>query len=339
MTIPPMPSFAHISAMSDERGTFEHADHTEPRLSHGYCTDDMARLLVVAMREPDADGTVRSLARTAFRFVADAQSADGKVRNRMTDRGRWVGRHGIEDCWGRAVWGFGTAAARSDEEWLWSASVTSFERSAEQRSPWPRAMAFAALGAAELVAVESSHRLARRLLADAATVIGHALPDLDWPWPEPRLTYANAVLPDALMAIGSALDRTDMVDDGLRLLEWLLSRQTNGGHLSVVPAGGADPGDVTPRFDQQPIEAAALADACARALGITHAPVWGEHLERVVGWFLGDNDARSVMFDPATGGCYDGLGEAGPNLNEGTESTLALIATLQHARQLAVVSR
>ena len=339
MTVAPEPSFAHISAMTDERGTFEHADHTEPRPGHGYCTDDMARLLVVATREPDPDGSVRSLARSAFRFLADAQAVDGKIRNRMTDRGRWAGRHGVEDCWGRALWGFGTAAARSDEEWLWSSAVSNFERSVEQRSPWPRAMAFAALGAAELLAVESSHRRARTLLADAAMVIGHAQPDADWPWPEPRLTYANAVLPDALMAIGAALDRTEMVDDGLRLLEWLLARQTNGGHLSVVPVGGAERDDVPPRFDQQPIEAAALADACARAFGITHAPVWGEHLERVVGWFLGDNDARSVMFDPATGGGYDGLGPDGPNLNEGTESTLALISTLQHARQLAVVAQ
>jgi hypothetical protein len=339
MTVAPAPSFAHISAMTDERGTFEHADHTEPRHAHGYCTDDMARLLVVATREPDADGTVRSLARTAFRFLTDAQGVDGKVRNRMTERGRWLGHHGVEDCWGRALWGFGTAAARSNEEWLWSSSVLYFERSAEQRSPWPRAMAFAALGAAELLAVESSHRRARRLLVDAATVIGHARPESDWPWPEPRLTYANAVLPDALMAIGAALDRTELAEDGLRLLEWLLSRQTNGDHLSLVPAGGAERGDVTPGFDQQPIEAAALADACARALELTHAPVWAEHLERVVGWFLGDNDGRSAMFDPATGGGYDGLGADGPNLNEGTESTLALVSTLQHARRLAVVSQ
>ncbi len=339
MTIAPLPSFAHLSAMTDEHGTFEHADHTEPRRSHGYCTDDMARLLVVSSREPDADGTVRSLARTAFRFLVDAQRADGKVRNRMTEAGRWVGRHGTEDCWGRTLWAFGTAAARSDEEWLWSASVTNFERSADQRSPWPRAMAFAALGAAELLKVEPSHRRARSLLADAATVIGDAGPDPAWPWPEPRLTYANAVLPDALMAAGVALDRTDLVDAGLRLLEWLVSRQTNGGHLSLVPVGGADPSDVGPRFDQQPIESAALADACARAAEITRSPLWREHLQCAVDWFLGDNDARSAMFDPATGGGYDGLGPEGPNLNQGTESTLALISTLQHARQLAAVSQ
>jgi hypothetical protein len=325
--------------MTDERGTFEHADRAEPRRSHGYCTDDMARLLVVASREPDADGPVRSLARTAFRFLADAQGADGTVRNRMTDSGRWRGPHGVEDCWGRTLWGFGTAAARSDEEWLWSASLTYFERSAEQRSPWPRAMAFAALGAAELLAVEPSHRRARSLLADAAIVIGDARPDPDWPWPEPRLTYANAVLPDAMMAIGVALHRPDLVDDGLRLLGWLVARQMYGGHLSFVPVGGAECGDLPPRFDQQPIEAAALADACARASEITNAPVWAEHLQRAVDWFLGDNDARSPMLDPATGGGYDGLGPDGPNLNEGTESTLALIATLQHARRAALMSR
>ena len=337
MTIAPAPSFAHLSAMTDERGTFEHADHTEPRRSHGYCTDDMARLLVVTSREPNADGTVRSLARTAFHFLTDAQDADGKVRNRMTDRGRWVGRHCTEDCWGRTLWGFGTAAARSDEEWLWSASVTKFERGADQRSPWPRAMAFAALGAAELLTAQPSHHRARSLLADAATVIGGAQPDPAWPWPESRLSYANAALPDALMAAGVALHRTNLVDDGLRLLEWLVSRQTNGGHLSLVPVGGAERTDVGPRFDQQPIEAAALGDACVRALEITRAPVWGEHLQCAVDWFLGDNDARSAMLDPATGGGYDGLGPEGPNLNQGTESTLALISTLQHARQLAVV--
>jgi hypothetical protein len=200
-------------------------------------------------------------------------------------------------------------------------------------------MAFAALGAAELLAVEPSHRRARSLLADAATVIGQARPDPEWPWPESRLSYANAVVPEALLAIGSSLDRTELIDDGLLLLEWLIAGQTNDGHLSFVPVGGAARGDVGPRFDQQPIEAAALADACARALEVTHAPVWSERLQRVVDWFLGDNDAGTAMFDPVTGGGYDGLGPDGPNLNEGTESTLALISTLQHARQLAVVSR
>ncbi|HEV3225822.1 MAG TPA: hypothetical protein VGZ52_03285 [Acidimicrobiales bacterium] len=334
MTAVPAPNFDHIAAMTDERGTFEHADHADPRPEHGYCTDDMARVLVVATREPDPDGQVRVLARTAYRFLVDAQGVDGTIRNRMAENKRWQGRRGVEDCWGRSLWAFGTAAARSRADWLRQSALTMFDHGAEQRSPWPRSMAFAALGAAEVLGVDRSHRTAINLLDDAATVIGRAGADPEWPWPERRLTYANAVLPDAMLAIGTARHRDDLVDEGLRLLAWLIERQTNAGHFSFVPVGGADRADVAPRFDQQPIEAATIADACVRAGAITGDPIWAEHLERSVGWFLGDNDAGSAMIDAVTGGGYDGLGPLGPNLNEGCESSLALLSTLQHARQL-----
>jgi hypothetical protein len=333
-TTVPLPCFDHIASLTNERGTFEHADHTKARGEHGYCTDDMARLLVVTTREPDPDAVVRSLARTAFRFLSDAQGVDGKVHNRMTVRRRWSDRRSVEDCWGRSLWGFGSAAARSSGEWMRQSGLTLFERGTEQRSPWPRAMAFASLGAVEVLAVVPTHRRALDLLDDAAEVIGRGSADTDWPWPEPRLTYANAVLPDALLAIGVALRRRELVDEGLRLLDWLIERQMSDGNLSLVPVGGAERGDTVPRFDQQPIEAATLADACARAATTTGDTVWVEHLHRAVGWFLGENDAGTPMLDTATGGGYDGLGPDGPNLNEGCESTLALISTLQHARRL-----
>ncbi|HEX4821789.1 MAG TPA: hypothetical protein VFV00_16410 [Acidimicrobiales bacterium] len=320
--------------MTDERGTFEHADHAEPRREHGYCTDDMARLLVVAAREPDPDAVVRSLTRTAFRFVSDAQGVDGKVCNRMTARRRWRGRRGVDDCWGRSLWAFGTAAARSKEDWLRQSALTLFDHGTEQRSPWPRSMAFAALGAAEVLTLKPTHQRARDLLRDAAEIVGRARVDTEWPWPEPQLTYANAVLPDAMLAIGAALHRDELVEDGLRLLEWLMVRQTSLGHLSVVPVGGAGPGDDAPRFDQQPIEASTLADACARAAALTGDSIWSEYLQQTIAWFLGDNDAAAPMVDTATGGGYDGLEPDGPNLNEGCESTLALISTLQHAQRL-----
>lgn len=339
MTIAPAPSFAHIDTMSDTRGMFEHADHTAPRLAHGYCTDDMARLLVVATRQTNPDGAVLRLTRTAFRFLADAQGVDGRVRNRLDARGRWQDRRGVDDCWGRSLWGFGTAAAHAKEGWLRQSALTMFDHGTEQRSPWPRAMAFAALGAAEVASIAPSHRRALDLLDDALSVIGRAQPDADWPWPEERLTYANAVLPDAMIAIGATLQRPDVVEEGLSLLEWLVARQSNGGHLSFVPAGGAGRGDVTPRFDQQPIEAAALADACARAALVTGESVWAQHVQLVVDWFLGDNDASSPMLDPVTGGGFDGLTEHGPNLNEGAESTLALVSTLQHAEHLVLASQ
>lgn len=333
---PPAPSFAHIWAMTDEYGTYEHADHATPRHEHGYCTDDVARLLVVATREPQPSPAVRQLARGALHFLVDAQGVTGECRNRRTAKGRWQGRRTVEDCWGRSLWGLGTAAAHG-EGWLAQSALSYFEYGTEPRSPWPRAMAFAALGAAAVVDVDPSHRRALALLDDAASVIGTPGTETGWPWPEPRLTYANAVLPDALMAAGTALSRPGLVDDGLELLGWLLERETVGGHLSVTPVGGADPGDSGHGFDQQPIEVASLADACARAARLTGATHWADGVRMAAAWFDGDNDSGSVMWDPSTGGGYDGLEALGPNLNQGAESTLALISTCQQARLLAPV--
>ena len=334
LDVAPLPNFAHLSALTDEHGTFEHADHTMPRRENGYCTDDMARLLVIATREPDPDPATRGLARLAFRFLADAQGVDGTIRNRKDASGRWHGRRGVEDCWGRSMWAFGTAAARAGEGWLRQNALSYFEHGTEQRSPWPRAMAYAALGAVEVLEVVPNHSRALALLDDAAVAIGARQPDAAWPWPEARLTYANAVLPDAMIAIGTTRGRPELLRDGLALLAWLVERQTIGDHLSVVPASGAGPGDHGPRFDQQPIEVAALADACARAATVTGDPSWAMHLRHAVDWFLGDNDAEEPMIDVETGGGYDGLEHDGANQNEGAESSIAALAVLQHARHL-----
>jgi hypothetical protein len=218
-------------------------------------------------------------------------------------------------------------------------------------------MAFAAVGAAEVVAVHPGHPHAVALLVGAADRLSDITPgrglaagpdgaplawtEADapvpdgWRWPEPRLAYGNAVLPEAMIAIGHALRRDRLRDDGLALLGWLLDEEIRDGHLSVTPAGGRGPGDPRPGFDQQPIEVAALADACARAARVTGDDRWQRGVDRAVAWFLGDNDAGAVMWDPATGGGYDGLEADSPNLNQGAESTLAVLSTLQQSRDMA----
>jgi hypothetical protein len=119
------------------------------------------------------------------------------------------------------------------------------------------------------------------------------------------------------------------------LLAWLLDQETRDGHLSVTPVGGWGRGEARPGFDQQPIEAAALADACATALAVTDNPRWAEGVHLAVGWFLGDNDTGTELYDPATGGGFDGLTATGRNANQGAESTLAALSTMQHGRRLA----
>ncbi len=343
------PDFTHLVRLTDAGGLHEHAEGDRPRPEHGYCVDDVARGLVVTCREPDPAPPVGELRRQYLDFVLAAQAPDGRFHNRRGPDLGWRDEPTVEDCWGRALWGLGAVVgAPADPHVTADAHVTAderaralagFDRAAVHRSPDARAAAFAGLGAAGVLAAHPDHAGARDLLVDAAAQAGTnsceaTLQRNAWAWPEPRLRYANAVVPEVLLAAGALLERPELVGQGLDLLGWLLGVQTSGRRLSVVAVRGLGPGEAGPRFDQQPIEVAALADACARAATLDDDPRWRVGVRMAVAWFEGDNDSRTPMHD-GHGGGYDGLERGGRNDNRGAESTLALLSVLQHGLRAA----
>jgi hypothetical protein len=327
----PPPSFLHLKRLTDDTGLFEHARHAVVRREHGYCTDDVARGLVVTSRQPDPPPAILRLAEVYLTFLTHAQDGNGAFHNRLGFDRRWTDAPSLGDWWGRALWGLGTAAARSPAPWIREEALVAFTLGAARRSPAPHAMAFAGLGAAEVLRADPHNTLAADLLADAATAAGWPDSDPLWSWPQQHLTYASAVFAEVVIADGRYRRDVARQAAGLRMLTWLRNLQTVEGRLSVVPVGGWRRDGDRPRYDQQPIEVAALADACATAALATGDESWWLGVRQAVDWFLGDNDAGAVMWDRSTGGGYDGLTPDGPNLNQGAESTLALIATLQHA--------
>ena len=328
----------HLSRLTDDRGILEHAEYGHPRFEHGYCTDDNARLLVVAARDNAENPDSILLARIAARFLIDALRNDGQMHNRMSFNRMWIDAPSTDDCWGRAIWGFGTAVAHSSDVELRASCYEAFGVAVQTRSDSFRAMCFALLGAAEIVQVDPSHEGARALLSDGVAMFAfHPNGHGSWIWPEKRLTYANALIPEAMMAVGEALDYLPLIRRGTLLLHWLVTQESPGDHLSVTPVGGRGPGDLKPAFDQQPIEVAAIADAAARASAITGDDYWEEVIDLSVNWFLGNNDVGLCMINADTGGGYDGLRPTSVNQNQGAESTLAMISTMQHRSSMWLV--
>jgi hypothetical protein len=335
----PFPTFTHLRHLTDAGGLYEHARGTSPRPEHGYCVDDVARALVVVCREAEHSSDQDDLVEAYLGFLLAAQGADGRFHNRRTTDLTWSDEPSVEDCWGRALWGLGVAVSSPLRPRLREVALAAFERGARWPSPWTRATAFAALGAVEVLRALPQHHLATGVLGAATAMIGTPVDSARWPWPEPRLRYANAALPEVLIAGGHALGSPALLADGLLLLDWLLASQVREGHLSVVPVGGRGPGDPVPGFDQQPIEVAALADACARAHDLTGDARWLRGIDLSASWFLGANDTGTPLYDEASGGGCDGLERRGRNENQGAESTLAMLSTFQQARRLSLVTR
>lgn len=330
--------FDHLFQLSDAMGTFEHADHSEPRIEHGYCVDDVARVLIAACHvDGDRDARLAALENRSLEFVVSSMSYQGEVRNRRNAHGEWTSEYGTGDWWGRALWSLGVCSQHGETSRARQLARRTFTLGAQQTSTSPRALAFATLGAVHILSDDPAHPHARARVADFIDWFDgrpSRRPGTSWPWPEDRLAYANAVICDALIAAGHAHDRLDLVHHGLELLSWLIDRQTIEGHLSMVPVGGAGPGDTGARFDQQPIEVARLADACERAFGATVEKSWIDRANLCADWFNGRNDLGVAMWQPETGAGFDGLTPSGPNRNQGAESTLAAITTAQVHQRL-----
>ncbi len=325
----PHPNFAHLGRMTSPSGLWEHARYSQPRVEHGYCTDDNARAAILLNREPDPSPALLELHRIYLQFLQDAALEDGGFHNRRRADGSWADTVGSDDSQGRAIWAVGSVARFGPESWIRDLGMELFERQALE-SPSPRANAFAVLGAADILAADPTHRLARLRIEEWATHL-HIDHGSQWLWPETRLAYDNARIPEAQIAAGAALEVDQMIQDGLRVLGWLTDMESRHGHFSFVPVGGWRLGEERPGFDQQPLEAAAFADACDRAWQITNDPKWRDLVLTAARWFMGDNDRQIQMYDAGTGGGFDGLTSRGRNLNQGAESTMAALSTLQQA--------
>jgi hypothetical protein len=334
--------FDHLKRLTNDRGLFERAELDEPDPEHGFRLDDVAWALAVVCREPDPAPMVQELARIYLDFTLSALQPDGSCHQRMRADGVWTDTPAPGDWWGRAVWGLGVAAVHGPTPQLRVDALEGFQVAAGARlSPHLRASAFAALGAVEVAVAHPDVTSAEDLLQDAVRAIGTPSPvtvDPFWPWPERWLTYANGALAEALLVAGATLANPAASKHGLRLLDFLLRTETRAGHFSVTPVGGRDRAAEQAGFDQRPIEVACLADACARAFELTGDERWRSGVKMAWAWFLGDNDSKLAMIDPATGAGFDSLERNGRNANQGAESTLAAISTSQRARQLGVFS-
>jgi hypothetical protein len=328
----PAPSYRHLLALSDEIGLFEHASYALPRIEHGYCVDDVARGLLVGVREPVPTIELTRLVETYLRFIEAAIAPNGMVHNRRNVEGRWTDEPGLGDWWGRALWALGAAAVHAPLALTRKRALRGFLSLATQRSPHPRAMVFAGVGAAELVLAGKADEHVHSLLQDALARIPERSPG--WDWPEPRLRYGNGSVAEVMIVGGAALGDPLLLDRGLRALHALVRIESRPGHFSVTGTEGRGPTEQGAQFDQQPIELAAIADAAARALAVTGDEGWTKTIELAWAWFLGLNDAGVIMIDLDAGAGYDGLHRHGRNENRGAESTLAALATQQHARRI-----
>ena len=332
----------HLYRMTDGTGMIQHAKYIVPNYAEGYSIDDNARALIASMLLAELElgnGGSLELASRYLAFIAYAfNPKTGRFRNFMDYQRNWLEKSGSDDCQGRSLWALGTVLGRSTAPSLRGIASGLFEQAlpAITDTTSPRAWAFALLGIHEYLRRFEGDRLVNRIrdqLAERLVRLYQTSRSDEWRWYEDRLSYCNAVLPHVMLMCGQWIPDGEMNDIGLESLYWLAEQQRSNGHFSPIGSNGFYVRDgERARFDQQPVEAHAMASACLEAYRCTGEDYWMNEARRTFEWFLGRNDLGLPLYDPTTGGCRDGLHPDRPNENQGAESTLAFIQTLLELR-------
>jgi len=327
-------------------GIHQFASGRRPDPRDGSCTDDVARMLRVDLRhcEVEPGASVAGAIRHDLAVLGSAfNPARGRFRNFRAEDGTWLDEVGSEDAHGRAIHALGEAVARCHDRSMIVAArgLLAVALPAARALAWARPRAYAILGCVAALADSGSAAVAAEHLDPLASSLETsirraALAHSDWPWPEERCTYDNGALPEALIAAGLALGRPATVDLGLEVLTWLVEAETApGGWIRPIGnVGWWSRGSRPAAWDQQPIEPASIVSAAALAWDATRDDHWAVTAERALGWFLGANDLGIALADPGTGGCRDGLAPGGANPNQGAESTLAWLFSVERVREL-----
>lgn len=332
----------HLLRLTDDTGIIQHATFSVPARESGYCVDDNARALMVALHADrlNTSRDTKRLVSTYLGFLLAAQTAEGSFRNLMGYDRRFAVESPSEDCTGRALWALGMASHLAADEGQRLLARQLFERGLPfARRLGPRGSALTVLGIGHFLTGHPEVTPARDVLAELAARLCTRYREQatdDWRWFEPSLTYDNAILPLALFRAHQETRDPASLEVAQASLIFLESICFRGDRLVLVGNAGWHPrGGTMAGADEQPIDASAFVLAFRTAYLTTGNHHYLRRMREAFAWFLGANRLGSPIYDSATAGCRDGLGATNVNLNQGAESTVCFLLSLIEMLELA----
>lgn len=341
--LPPL-NLNHLREMTDTTGILQHARYTIPDRTHGYCTDDNARALMLcvmlqnyAKDRVDREIDLRDIDRLTSIYLSFIDYSwnpeNRRFRNFMSYDRRWMEDEGSQDCAGRTLWALGYTAAHTKVTSFYRHANHLFQQALEDIDyiTHPRALAYLILGLthhAQAYAEERVTELLRKKANQLASLFDACIGCKEWPWFDRIVTYGNSRIPQALIAAGIQLKDRALCEKGLKLLNWLIEKQFTDDMFNCIGNFGWMTPETKAAFDQQPLEAHGMIDSCLMAEEYLKDGKYAGYASRAFEWYTGNNACSSVVYDALTGGCRDGLHRDGVNLNEGAESTLSWLMSL-----------
>jgi glycosyltransferase involved in cell wall biosynthesis len=334
--LPPV-KLTHLVKLTDNFGIIQFAKLTVPDISSGYTLDDNARALVAATLHYKKNKTpfLLKLVSIYLNFIIHVARTDGYFDNyvdefRIIDEQR-NREESSEDASARALYSLAQVAISKEIPKRFRRKAHSaFENSFRKNVVFsaPRAMAFYIKGLYLLLSKWKEPKTLGMLISQCEKLVDlyNKNHSPDWEWFEPILTYSNAILPEALLLGYKITGEKKYLEIAKTTFNFLIKYGFKDDKYIPVGQSGWFPKEGERQyFDQQPEDVAATVEALNTMFQVTNDGYYKELSYKAFNWFLGNNILGQVVYDWATGGCYDGVGEKSINLNQGAESTISYL--------------
>jgi glycosyltransferase involved in cell wall biosynthesis len=327
----------HVKQMTTDTGIIQFSKINQPDLSSGYTLDDNSRAMVAMCMHFILTRDNKSIwyINKYLSFIKLCLQPAGDflnyvdIENKFTDQNKTVN---LDDSNGRALWALGYVIS---EKRLLPGKISS-EAVAIFHKVIPRvetihstrAMAFAIKGLYYyLRAIKSSENLNLiRTLANRLVEMYKHESNEKWQWFEGYLTYANSILPEALLYTWMLTEETIYKEIAISSFNFLLSKTFNENGIEVISnKNWLQKGQVAGHFGEQPIDVAYTIMTLSKFYDVFGGEDYLKKMKIAFNWFLGNNRLHHIIYNPCTGGCYDGLEETHVNLNQGAESTISYL--------------
>lgn len=324
----------HIEKLTTEIGILQFSKFSTPDPESGYTLDDNARALInmVLFYHHNKDVTALKLASIYLSYIEGIQQENGWFNNyknfecQLTDQN---GEVNLEDANGRALWSLGTVIGYNNilpeglvlrAENCWNKAI---KRIDDIKSP--RAIAYALKGLYHYYSVYKEEHTKHHIEKLADQLLNHYQINSaeNWCWYEDYMTYANNVLPEAMMYSFLVTKNPKYKKIAVITFDFLLSHYFMKGQLKVISnRGWFKKENERVFYGEQPIEVATTIIALDLFYEVTKNIKYKDQLKLAFMWFLGNNHLKQIMYNPENGASYDGLEDKHVNINQGAESTL-----------------
>ncbi len=327
----------HVIKLTTDLGMIQFSKLNHPDISSGYTLDDNARALVAmcAHFEATSDASDLIYIRKYLSFIKLCQQPNGNFLNYLDSKNDFTEQNqdtNLEDSNGRAIWTLGYLISNknifpadliSEAELIMQNALLYIEKIHSTR-----AMAFVIKGLyyANLTNKIPSSVAIIKTFADRLVQMYRHESRPDWKWFESYLTYANSVIPEALLCAFETTNDTIYYEIAKTSFDFLLSHTFNENGIKVISnQSWLKRGENAAIYGEQPIDVAYTILALARFYRVSNKNDYLRKMKIAFTWFLGNNHLKQIIYNPCTGGCYDGLEESHVNLNQGAESTVSYL--------------